>query len=85
MEIESKLKLNDMLTMEMVNGFLGVPYMMKRIIAHTDYNVVIDLSEDRLYILKKTGGSRDGKFVFLVERIYIWTRVVEMLRGNEFV
>lgn len=82
MEIESKLKLGDTLTMEMVNGFLGVPYMQKRIIPHTDYNVVIDLSEDRFYILKKTNASRDGKFVFLVEKIYVWSRVVGMLRNE---
>jgi len=84
-EIESKLGLNDTLTMDVIEQFLGVTDLQKRIIPGKTYNVVVDLSEDRLYILTKTGRERNGKTVFRVARVYIWSRIVEMLLFSRIV
>ena len=53
--MKSKLPIGDYLTLDMIHQFLGVPPMMKKFIKTKDGMTVIDLMEDRLYILKKTG------------------------------
>jgi hypothetical protein len=77
--METKLLLNDELTLDMIVQFLGVSHMQMRVIPDKKFTVVVDLSDDRLYILTRTGKQREGKEVFKISRIYIWSRLIEIL------
>lgn len=83
-ELESNLKIDDELSMDMIDQFLGSASFQKRVIASNLCTIIIDLHEDRLYILVKTGKEHNGRTILRVKRIFVWTRLVEILlrRGS---
>lgn len=82
MNVESKLPVGDKLSLNMIRQFLGISNGFFELIRWGTYCMLIDYTEDRLYILIETGDKEREDYLYEIKAVYIWSKLLKVLASS---